>query len=70
MCDYTLIITDYSMKPINGYETSIMIRNYLIENDIDQPMIALCTGDNIQMDNQLCNNHGINTVLKKPIDMK
>jgi CheY-like chemotaxis protein len=44
--DYRLIITDLQMKPIDGYQLSTMIRNYLIELKIAQPLIVLSTADN------------------------
>jgi hypothetical protein len=47
-----------------------MIRNYLIDYKISQPLIALCTGDNSQMDKTICNKYGINMILNKPVDVK
>jgi CheY-like chemotaxis protein len=48
--DYHLIITDLRMKPVDGYQLSQNVRNYLIDCKLNQPLIALCTGDNSQMD--------------------
>ena len=58
------------MNPINGYKLSEMIRNYLLEYKIEQPMIVLCSGDNIKMNESICYDHGVNTIIKKPVDLK
>ena len=68
--DYHLIITDLRMKPVDGYQLSQMVRNYLIDCKLNQPLIALCTGDNSQMDETICNKYGINMILNKPVDVK
>ena len=58
------------MKPIDGYQLSKKIREYFIIKKINQPLIALCTGDNSQMNKTVCDKYGINTILKKPVDVQ
>ena len=41
---YSLILTDYSMPGLNGYEAAIQIREHCDDNNIEQPYIVAITG--------------------------
>ena len=41
---YGLIFMDLSMPVMDGFEASIIIRNYLDEKKLDQPLICAVTG--------------------------
>ena len=41
---YTLILTDISMPIMDGFESSLLIRRFIRNNSLRQPLIVACTG--------------------------
>ena len=47
-CDIKLILMDCNMPIMDGYETTVLIREFLYERNIDQPIISAVTGHSEQ----------------------
>jgi len=43
-CDYGLILMDCNMPQMDGYEATDLIRRYLYERGLPQPVISAVTG--------------------------
>jgi CheY-like chemotaxis protein len=43
-CSYNLILMDGNMPFMDGYQSTIKIRQYLYDMEIDQPLIVAVTG--------------------------
>lgn len=69
-CGYTLILMDCNMPFMDGYECSVRIREYLLEKEVEQPLIAAVTGHTEQAYIDRCIHSGMNQVLSKPVDAK
>jgi len=65
--EFDLILMDLQMPEMDGYETTLKIRNELTLSDI--PIIAL-TANAMQDDIERCLKVGMNAHLAKPIDVK
>ena len=66
-CTYDLILMDCNMPFMDGYESTDMIRSYLYDHFIDQPIILAVTGHTETQYVEKAINCGMNQVLSKPI---
>mmetsp|Transcript_26240 Transcript_26240/g.40047 ORF Transcript_26240/g.40047 Transcript_26240/m.40047 type:complete len:88 (-) Transcript_26240:29-292(-) len=66
-CDYRLILMDCNMPFMSGYEACAMIRQYLFDLSIEQPIISAVTGHSEQSYVELAIEAGMNQVLSKPV---
>ena len=63
---YSLIFMDCSMPIMDGYEASHKIRQYLDDNQMDQPMIVACTGHTEPDYIKKAWKNGMDEVISKP----
>ena len=66
-CDYALILMDCNMPFCDGYTATKLIRDYLQENNIRQPIITATTGHVEPMYVDKAFESGMNQVLSKPV---
>ena len=67
-CSYNLILMDCNMPFMDGYQSTIKIRQYLYEMNIPQPIIVAVTGHSEIQYVQKAIYSGMNQVLSKPIN--
>ena len=60
---------DCSMPEMDGNETTEMIRAYLYEQSIEQPIVSAVTGHQEQIHINHAINSGMNQVLSKPVNI-
>ena len=58
------------MPMLDGYQTSMQIRDHYKEKQIEQPMIIACTGHTEPEFIAKAWRHQINEVLSKPLNIK
>jgi len=65
-CSYNLILMDCNMPFMDGYQCSEMIRAYLFNKGVDQPIIVAMTGHTEHKYIERALNSGMNMVMFKP----
>ena len=66
MCNFSLILMDFDMPILFGYEATTRIREFLHMHKLKQPIITGVTGHTQQKFTDLAFNSGMNMVLSKP----
>jgi len=66
---YGLIFMDCSMPVMDGYDASDLIRHYLTQRNMLQPMIVATTGHTENEYIKKCWVHQIDEVVSKPINV-
>ena len=65
---FALIFMDCNMPMMDGFEATPIIRQYLHDQNMSQPIISACTGQNDQIVMDKALDCGMNIVLTKPVD--
>ena len=68
-CSYNLIFMDCQMPYMDGYETSMKIREYVYNQRLPQPIISAVTGHTEQEYINKAIESGMNQVLTKPVKL-
>ncbi len=68
--EYDLILMDIQMPVMDGYEATKAIRQYELDNEVDQIPILALTANAFQEDAQKCINCGCTDHMAKPIKKK
>ena len=63
---YGVIFMDCSMEPMNGYESTSLIKNFCKENKIKPPYVVACTGHTEEEFIKLAQTSGMDEVVAKP----
>lgn len=66
-CNYKLILMDCHMPFMDGYEATKLIRQYLFDQGLEQPIISATTGHIEPAYVQKAFKSGMNQVLSKPV---
>lgn len=69
-CKYDLIFMDCNMPELDGFETTLAIRQLLWEKNMKQPIIIAVTGHTEQMYIRKAIKCGMNKVLSKPVEFE
>ena len=64
---YKLIFMDCNMPFMDGYDSTMYIRQYLYDQNIEQPLIIAVTGHTESIYIQQAFESGMNQVLSKPV---
>jgi len=67
-CGFDLILMDCNMPFLDGYEATILIREFLYSQGIKQPIIVAITGHSEPEYVKRAINAGMNQVLSKPVE--
>ena len=65
-CSYNLFLMDVTMPVCDGYKSSSMIRQSLLDKNIDQPIIVAITGQSANECLEKVYNSGMNAYSVKP----
>ena len=66
--NYKLILMDCNMPVLDGFEATRLIRQYLNERGIQQPLIVAVTAYNTQGFEEKCYESGMDKFMTKPIE--
>jgi|APSaa5957512535_1039671.scaffolds.fasta_scaffold297858_1 CheY-like chemotaxis protein len=67
-CDFSLILMDCMMPLMDGYQATPVIRQLLHDFNLDQPIIAACSGHTEPEYTEKALNAGMNICIFKPCD--
>ena len=67
---FNLIFLDENMPLMKGHETCLKIRQFLLQNNLPQPIISAITGESDPNKINNCFKNGMNQVQTKPVDPK
>jgi len=68
--EYNIVLLDCQMPVMDGFETTLSMRKYETENNIETTPILALTASAFESDKEKCLSYGMNDIITKPIKME